>query len=191
MGGLKPNTVVLGWPNNWRKRSADEPWRVFIDAIRFAAAAKMALIIPKGIMRYPESGDRIKGNIDIWWIVHDGGLLMLLPFLMKQHRTWKSCNLRIFSVAQAEDNSIQMKKDIKTFMYHLRSVATASYHGRFAGNGTLFALGAAPSFPRSPKGRGTTVGWGNACKFAPSARPGPQVYCQRNWQSCSLVPLRS
>ena len=28
----------------------------------------------------------IQGNIDIWWIVHDGGLLMLLPFLLKQHR---------------------------------------------------------------------------------------------------------
>lgn len=63
---------------------------------------------------------QIKGNIDIWWIVHDGGLLMLLPFLLKQHRTWKNCKLRIFTVAQIEDNSIQMKKDLKTFLYHLR-----------------------------------------------------------------------
>merc|ERR1719305_1920971 len=45
---------------------------------------------------------------------------MLLPFLLKQHRTWKNCKLRIFSVAQPEDNSIQMKKDLKTFLYHLR-----------------------------------------------------------------------
>ena len=47
---------------------------------------------------------------------------MLLPFLLKQHRTWKNCKLRIFSVAQPEDNSIQMKKDLKTFLYHLRYV---------------------------------------------------------------------
>lgn len=60
------------------------------------------------------------GNIDIWWIVHDGGLLMLLPFLLKQHRTWKNCRMRIFTVAQMEDNSIQMKKDLKKFLYHLR-----------------------------------------------------------------------
>lgn len=45
---------------------------------------------------------------------------MLLPFLLKQHRTWKNCKLRIFTVAQIEDNSIQMKKDLKTFLYHLR-----------------------------------------------------------------------
>lgn len=45
---------------------------------------------------------------------------MLLPFLLKQHRTWKNCKMRIFTVAQMEDNSIQMKKDLKTFLYHLR-----------------------------------------------------------------------
>eukprot|EP00095_Tigriopus_kingsejongensis_P012275 maker-scaffold577_size191314-snap-gene-0.33 protein:Tk12275 transcript:maker-scaffold577_size191314-snap-gene-0.33-mRNA-1 annotation:"solute carrier family 12 member 4 isoform x2" len=119
LGGMKPNTVTLGWPNSWRKRNEDS-WRVFVDTIRNAAAAKMALLVPKGIQRFPDSGDKVKGNIDIWWIVHDGGLLMLLPFLLRQHRTWKNCKLRIFSIAQPQDNSIQMKKDLKTFLYHLR-----------------------------------------------------------------------
>ena len=41
----------------------------------------------------------MKGNIDVWWVVHDGGLLMLLPFLLKQHKVWKHCTLRIFTVA--------------------------------------------------------------------------------------------
>lgn len=45
---------------------------------------------------------------------------MLLPFLLKQHRTWKNCKMRIFTVAQMDDNSIQMKKDLKTFLYQLR-----------------------------------------------------------------------
>lgn len=63
---------------------------------------------------------QLSGTIDIWWIVHDGGILMLIPFLLKQHRTWKNCKLRIFTVAQTDDNSIQMKKDLKTFLYQLR-----------------------------------------------------------------------
>ena len=125
LGGMKPNTIVLGWPNSWRKKEEDS-WRVFVDTIRNAAAAKMAVIVPKGVQRYPDSGDKVKGNIDIWWIVHDGGLLMLLPFLLKQHRTWKNCKMRIFSIAQPEDNSIQMKKDLKTFLYHLRFVLSFS-----------------------------------------------------------------
>jgi len=60
------------------------------------------------------------GNIDVWWVVHDGGMLVLLPFLLKQHRTWKNCRLRIFTVAQPEDNSIQIKHDLKKFVYDLR-----------------------------------------------------------------------
>lgn len=120
LGGMKPNTVILGWPNSWRKKEDEINNRVFVDAIRSAGAGKMALLVPKGIQRFPESGDSVKGNIDIWWIVHDGGLLMLLPFLLKQHRTWRKCRMRIFTVAQPEDNSIQMKKDLKTFLYHLR-----------------------------------------------------------------------
>merc|ERR1719433_1580472 len=119
LGGMKPNTVILGCPNSWRKRE-DDSTKVFVDTIRNAGAGKMALLVPKGIQRFPDTGDTVKGYIDIWWIVHDGGLLMLLPFLLKQHRTWKNCKLRIFSVAQPEDNSVQMRKDLKTFLYHLR-----------------------------------------------------------------------
>lgn len=69
---------------------------------------------------FVKTSNSVQGYIDIWWIVHDGGLLMLLPFLLKQHRTWKKCRMRIFTVAQVEDNSIQMKKDLKQFLYQLR-----------------------------------------------------------------------
>ncbi|KAL0279315.1 UNVERIFIED_CONTAM: hypothetical protein PYX00_000904 [Menopon gallinae] len=120
LGGMKPNTVILGWPYGWRQSEDDRTWQVFLNTARTVAAAKMALLVPKGINFFPDSTEKISGNIDMWWIVHDGGLLMLLPFLLKQHRTWKNCKMRIFTVAQMDDNSIQMKKDLKTFLYQLR-----------------------------------------------------------------------
>lgn len=41
----------------------------------------------KNISRFPGNQERLKeGTVDVWWIVHDGGLLMLLPFLLKQHK---------------------------------------------------------------------------------------------------------
>ncbi|XP_055623854.1 solute carrier family 12 member 4 isoform X2 [Toxorhynchites rutilus septentrionalis] len=120
LGGMKPNTVILGWPYGWRQSEDDRTWHVFLQTVRNVSAARMALLVPKGINFFPMSQDKISGNIDIWWIVHDGGLLMLLPFLLKQHRSWKNCKMRIFTVAQMEDNSIQIKKDLKMFLYHLR-----------------------------------------------------------------------
>ncbi|XP_063225978.1 solute carrier family 12 member 4 isoform X2 [Bacillus rossius redtenbacheri] len=120
LGGMKPNTVILGWPYGWRQSENERTWHVFLDTVRSVASARMALLVPKGITFFPDSTEKVVGNIDMWWIVHDGGLLMLLPFLLKQHRTWKNCKMRIFTVAQLEDNSIQMKKDLKMFLYHLR-----------------------------------------------------------------------
>ncbi|CAK9808493.1 Solute carrier family 12 member 6 [Anthophora plagiata] len=123
LGGMKPNTVILGWPYRWKQsqeESDNRTWRVFLQTVRAVAAARMALLVPKGINFFPDSTEKVVGNIDVWWIVHDGGLLMLLPFLLKQHRTWKNCKMRIFTVAQIEDNSIQMKKDLKKFLYDLR-----------------------------------------------------------------------
>lgn len=38
------------------------------------------------------------GTIDVWWIVHDGGLLLLLPHLIHEHAAWKHCRVRLFSV---------------------------------------------------------------------------------------------
>ena len=38
-------------------------------------------------------------------------------------QVWRKCKMRIFTVAQMDDNSIQMKKDLTTFLYHLRIYA--------------------------------------------------------------------
>lgn len=111
------------------------------------------MLVAKNVAFFPSNAEPFpEGNIDVWWIVHDGGMLMLLPFLLKQHKVlvgragqrgkeagkrgggaritnflplvnskvWRKCKIRIFTVAQLEDNSIQMKKDLATFLYHLR-----------------------------------------------------------------------
>lgn len=49
---------------------------------------------------FPSNTERLEGNVDVWWIVHDGGLMILILFLLKQHKVWRKCNLRIFTVAR-------------------------------------------------------------------------------------------
>uniref|UniRef100_A0A452S2S0 Solute carrier family 12 member 4 n=1 Tax=Ursus americanus TaxID=9643 RepID=A0A452S2S0_URSAM len=121
LGGMRHNSVVLGWPYGWRQSEDPRAWKTFIDTVRCTTAAHLALLVPKNIAFYPSNHERyLEGHIDVWWIVHDGGMLMLLPFLLRQHKVWRKCRMRIFTVAQMDDNSIQMKKDLAVFLYHLR-----------------------------------------------------------------------
>jgi hypothetical protein len=162
LGGLKHNTVIVGWPERWRRpvlplkpagiklfasgagvgEHADGPAKrparhqqqqqqqqtktrahLFIDLMRNVQVSQNALLVVKGADSWPESCDKLGGTIDVWWIVNDGGLLMLLPHLLRQHRTWKACQLRIFTIAQASDNADQMREDLARFLYHLRITA--------------------------------------------------------------------
>uniref|UniRef100_A0A3B4BKE6 Uncharacterized protein n=1 Tax=Periophthalmus magnuspinnatus TaxID=409849 RepID=A0A3B4BKE6_9GOBI len=121
LGGLKHNTVMVSWPHNWKQPQYNQQFRNFIEVVRETTISSLALLVPKNISSYPSNGERFtEGHIDVWWIVHDGGMLMLLPFLLRQHKVWRKCKIRIFTVAQMDDNSIQMKKDLITFLYHLR-----------------------------------------------------------------------
>uniref|UniRef100_A0A8C7JDJ1 Solute carrier family 12 member 7 n=1 Tax=Oncorhynchus kisutch TaxID=8019 RepID=A0A8C7JDJ1_ONCKI len=121
LGGMKHNAVLMAWPGAWKQAEDSYPWKNFIETVRETTSAHQALLVAKNIDKFPSSEDRLgEGTIDVWWIVHDGGLLMLLPFLLRQHKVWRKCKMRIFTVAQMDDNSIQMKKDLQMFLYHLR-----------------------------------------------------------------------
>ncbi|KAK7881690.1 hypothetical protein WMY93_030099 [Mugilogobius chulae] len=114
LGGMKHNTVLMAWPGTWKQ--ANDP-----KTIRETTATHHALLVAKNVDSFPTNQERLgEGTIDVWWVVHDGGMLMLLPFLLRQHKVWRKCKMRIFTVAQMDDNSIQMKKDLQMFLYHLR-----------------------------------------------------------------------
>ncbi|XP_077592182.1 solute carrier family 12 member 7 isoform X4 [Stigmatopora nigra] len=121
LGGMKHNTVLMAWPGTWKQSNDPQSWRNFTETVRETTSAHLALLVAKNVDSFPTNQERLgEGTIDVWWVVHDGGLLMLLPFLLRQHKVWRKCKMRIFTVAQMDDNSIQMKKDLQTFLYHLR-----------------------------------------------------------------------
>ncbi len=91
-----------------------------IGTIAIAEARQCAVIVPKNIDSFPDNKQIQEGTIDIWWIIHDGGLLFLIAFLLKRNKVWSRCRIRLFTVAQLEDNSVEMKKDLEQYMYQLR-----------------------------------------------------------------------
>eukprot|EP00636_Phaeomonas_parva_P000528 CAMPEP_0118851222 /NCGR_PEP_ID=MMETSP1163-20130328/748_1 /TAXON_ID=124430 /ORGANISM="Phaeomonas parva, Strain CCMP2877" /LENGTH=989 /DNA_ID=CAMNT_0006783523 /DNA_START=21 /DNA_END=2990 /DNA_ORIENTATION=- len=38
-------------------------------------------------------------TIDVWWLVDDGGLTILLPFLLRQHQIWRGARFRVLSIS--------------------------------------------------------------------------------------------
>lgn len=59
LGGLKPNTVILGWPYGWSKARHDRSWLNFLETVRTVSASRMALLVPKGINCFPESTEKV------------------------------------------------------------------------------------------------------------------------------------
>lgn len=39
------------------------------------------------------------GIIDVYWLYDDGGLTLLLPYIISTRRNWSSCKLRVFALA--------------------------------------------------------------------------------------------
>lgn len=56
------------------------------ETVRETTAAHLALLVAKNVDSFPHQERLSEGTIDVWWIVHDGGMLMLLPFLLRQHK---------------------------------------------------------------------------------------------------------
>lgn len=43
-----------------------------------------------------QSANKKSGTIDVWWLTDDGGLTLLVPYLLSSRKKWKNCNLRVF-----------------------------------------------------------------------------------------------
>ncbi|XP_075933843.1 solute carrier family 12 member 1 isoform X1 [Anarhichas minor] len=59
-----------------------------------------------------------KGTIDVWWLFDDGGLTLLLPYILTTRKKWKDSKLRIFIAGQpgrCEQDKQEMKSLLEKF----------------------------------------------------------------------------
>ena len=121
IGDLRPNTLLLAWPFRHANLDIeiDSEYQTFCEKIITGISHGMCMIVAKGITDFP-SNVKLNGLIDVYWIVQDGGLCLLIGFLLKQSKVWRGCKLRIIAVAQAHDNNIKLKADLQAYVYALR-----------------------------------------------------------------------
>nr|XP_056721797.1 solute carrier family 12 member 1 [Euleptes europaea] len=59
-----------------------------------------------------------KGTIDVWWLFDDGGLILLIPYILTLRKKWKDCKLRIFTggkVTRLEEEKLMMASLLNKF----------------------------------------------------------------------------
>ena len=131
IGALVPNAIMTYWSDSWMNNM--ERIRIHVDSIKFTLSLKKALILyKKPQMKMETKGDtRSKGGamvfengtIDIWWVVHDGGLLLLIPYLLTLHEVWATCTLRLFAVTVQNEDCQEVFDLAASFLSSMRITA--------------------------------------------------------------------
>ncbi|EDW84229.1 uncharacterized protein Dwil_GK14023 [Drosophila willistoni] len=50
-----------------------------------------------------------KGTIDVFWLYDDGGLTILLPYIISMRSHWANCKLRVFAMCHGKDEETEEK----------------------------------------------------------------------------------
>ncbi|XP_067137287.1 solute carrier family 12 member 2-like [Centruroides vittatus] len=88
--------------------------------------------IPKEIMNKINQfrNKQDKGTIDVWWLYDDGGLTILMPYLLTTRSQWSDCTLRVFTVTHCDMNldqeQVNMAALLKKFRIDVSAVTMLS-----------------------------------------------------------------
>uniref|UniRef100_A0A6A7FYV2 Na+/K+/2Cl-cotransporter protein n=1 Tax=Hirondellea gigas TaxID=1518452 RepID=A0A6A7FYV2_9CRUS len=61
-----------------------------------------------------------KATIDVWWLYDDGGLTLLLPYILTTRSNWSGCTLRIFALANRKDELDVEQRSMATLLSKFR-----------------------------------------------------------------------
>ncbi|KAI5738510.1 hypothetical protein M8J77_007896 [Diaphorina citri] len=61
-----------------------------------------------------------KSTIDVWWLYDDGGLTLLLPYIISTRHSWASCKLRVFALANRKEELEFEQRNIASLLAKFR-----------------------------------------------------------------------
>jgi amino acid transporter len=111
MGALRSNTVIIGWPVGPERAES------FGATLRSIAGLRRSII---AVRFQPEPADPwspFAGPIDVWWRGHqNGGLMLLLAYLLTKNPEWRNHRIRLMRVIENEAGVAEVER-------HLRKLA--------------------------------------------------------------------
>ena len=97
IGDLRPNTVLLGWPND------DDRFEPFGKLLRTVNNLRRNTIVMRCRDDVYDPWSASSGTIDVWWRGEKNGeLMLLLAHLLTQNLDWRKHEIRLLRVIPAE-----------------------------------------------------------------------------------------
>ncbi|NXL65500.1 S12A3 protein, partial [Chordeiles acutipennis] len=118
LGKMRPNILVLGYKRNWRMaslQSLEDYVGILHDAFDFKYGVcvmrmKEGLNVSRVLQAHADpttlageqqastifQTEQGKKTIDIYWLFDDGGLTLLIPYLLGRKKRWGKCKIRVF-----------------------------------------------------------------------------------------------
>lgn len=118
LGELTPNTVVISWPDAPHTKTKDllhieEVWQL-------SRRVDLSCLIVKGLSTFPKQNEELSGRLDVWWIVQEGQLLLMLAYLLKQHNVWRGCELCLYVICHITDDIDEIKHELDIYLNLMR-----------------------------------------------------------------------
>nr|CAD7597749.1 unnamed protein product [Timema genevievae] len=100
MDGDKPKSIAGDKPRTIDKKDKKRK-ESKADMYRGPGGSLLTKDVLNNLTRFQRK--QKKGTIDVWWLYDDGGLTLLLPYIINTRRNWSSCKLRVFALANKKD----------------------------------------------------------------------------------------
>ena len=117
IGSLEANTVMLGWPTKTEARAE------YVSMLRDLVTLDRSLLIVNYDTR--RKLGRAK-RIAIWWggLQGNGGLMLLVAFLLTAHHRWRDAEVTVRTVVDGEDQRKRAEAGIREVLASARVAAT-------------------------------------------------------------------
>ena len=97
LGELRPNTVLMGWPNSLKRLEN------FGRTLRRISALNRNVLTVRFLEEAEDAWEAPPGTIDVWWRGHKNGeLMLLLAHLLSKNANWRSRTIRLLRVVENE-----------------------------------------------------------------------------------------
>lgn len=107
LGALRPNTLLLGWPN-----SADRA-ESFGARIRTITALERSIVAVRFSDEPEDPWEVPRGTLDVWWRGYrNGELMLLLAHLLHRNDEWRTHRIRLLRVIENEAGRDEVRKHL-------------------------------------------------------------------------------